>query len=211
MQHVARYNLRPELIQMGTANSLYTRARKLGRRGEFWAMLTGRSNRLLSLASVEANCGIHARCDAGLRMVPIDRIGGSESRTSDFDREFNPLQDHTQERWRGIAAARQRGRELPPVALIQVGDVYFVRDGHHRISVARALGQLAVEAVVEVWQVNGPLPWGTPTRPPSREPSGRPTRNEPISGTGGRLATIVGQLVGILRPKDVETASHAVS
>jgi hypothetical protein len=47
---------------------------------------------------------------------------------------------------------------LPPVVLVQVGDVYFVRDGHHRISVARALGQLDIEAEVTVWQVSGPLP-----------------------------------------------------
>jgi hypothetical protein len=55
--------------------------------------------------------------------------------------------------------ARQQGAKLPPVALIQVGDVYFVKDGHHRISVARALGQVEIEAVVTVWHVAGQLPW----------------------------------------------------
>jgi hypothetical protein len=54
---------------------------------------------------------------------------------------------------------------LPPVVLVQVGDVYFVRDGHHRISVARALGQLDIEAEVTVWQVSGPLPWDVPEQP----------------------------------------------
>jgi len=52
------------------------------------------------------------------------------------------------------------------VELIQVGDVYFVRDGHHRISVARALGQRDVEAEVTLWQVTGPLPWEQPTTVP---------------------------------------------
>jgi hypothetical protein len=50
---------------------------------------------------------------------------------------------------------------LPPVRLIQVGDVYFVRDGHHRISVAKALGQTEIDAVVSVWHAAGPLPWET--------------------------------------------------
>jgi hypothetical protein len=91
--------------------------------------------------------------------VAIERILGSEGRANDFDRDFNPLQDRSKGRWLGVAAARQRGKPLPPVALIQVGDVYFVQDGHHRISVARALGQRAIEASVMVWQVDGPLPW----------------------------------------------------
>jgi hypothetical protein len=51
---------------------------------------------------------------------------------------------------------------LPPVVLVQVGDVYFVRDGHHRISVAHALGQLDIEAEVTAWHVSGLLPWDAP-------------------------------------------------
>jgi hypothetical protein len=51
------------------------------------------------------------------------------------------------------------GDPLPPVELIQVGSVYFVRDGHHRISVARAMGQQEIEAVVTVWQTADILPW----------------------------------------------------
>jgi hypothetical protein len=62
-------------------------------------------------------------------------------------------------RWLRIAAARDQGKVLPPVVLVQVGDVYFVRDGHHRISVARALGQQDIEAQVTLWQVKGTLPW----------------------------------------------------
>jgi hypothetical protein len=59
----------------------------------------------------------------------------------------------------GIATAGYMGRTLPPVELIQVGDLYFVRDGHHRISVAQAMGQESIEAEVTVWQVAGLLPW----------------------------------------------------
>jgi hypothetical protein len=51
------------------------------------------------------------------------------------------------------------GVVLPPVCLIQVGDVYFVRDGHHRISVAKVMGQEQIDAEISVWHVMGPLPW----------------------------------------------------
>ena len=149
---------------------LYRRALDQGRRGKLWSMLTRRPRRLLALAVVEANCKIHARCDAGVQTVPIDQICGSEGRAGDFDRDFNPLQRHTQQRWLGIAAARRQGTKLPPVVLVRVGDLHFVRDGHHRISVARALGQSAIEAKVEVWQVDRPLPWEASTRAPGREP-----------------------------------------
>jgi hypothetical protein len=140
---------------------LYRRTRDRGRRGQFWSRLTGRPRCLLDLASVEDHCSVQARRDAGLRTVSIDQIRGSESRTRDFDRDFCPLRDHSRERWIGIAAARQQGKALPPVALIQVGGIYFVLDGHHRISVAQALGQQAIEAMVVEWQVEGSLPWET--------------------------------------------------
>ena len=65
-------------------------------------------------------------------------------------------------------------KALPPVSLAQVGDIYFVKDGHHRISVARALGQKAIEAKVVVWQVEGSLPWEAATRAPGCEPAGQP-------------------------------------
>ena len=71
-------------------------------------------------------------------------------------------------RWLRVATVRGRDKVLPPVVLVQVGHVYFVRDGHHRISVARALGQLDIEAEVTIWQVSGELPCDAhvePSRP----------------------------------------------
>jgi hypothetical protein len=97
--------------------------------------------------------------DGGTRPVPVSQIRGSEGRCRYFDADFNPLYDQARGRWLGIARARQQGKYLPPVVLVQVGDTYFVRDGHHRISVARAMGQIEVEARVTIWQVTGPLPW----------------------------------------------------
>ena len=138
---------------------LYSRARDRGLRGQLWSTLTGHSRRLLALEEIEATCTVHALRYAGVQTVPISQIRGSEGRSDDFDCDFNPLQDHNKGRWLSVAAARRRGKELPPVKLVQVGDVYFVCDGHHRISVARALGQRDIEAKVMVWSVTGPLPW----------------------------------------------------
>ena len=155
------------------AKSLYTRAHNRGRRAQFWSLVTGRSRGLFDLAAVEADCRVTTSCDAGFQMVSIDRIRGSEGRVHDFDCSFNPLKDYNRERWLGIAQARDRGKALPPVSLIQVGDLYFVRDGHHRISVARALGQLEIEATVIIWQVDGPLPWEMPALAPNHRSIGQ--------------------------------------
>ena len=137
--------------------NLYNSALARGRWGMLWAKLTGRSRVLHSLEKVLHVCTVLSRSCSGRRMVAIAQIDGSESRAADFDRNFNPLQDRTRDRWLNIAKARQRGRYLPPVMLIQVGEHYFVRDGHHRISVARALGLDSIEATIEVWTVDKPL------------------------------------------------------
>ena len=129
---------------------LYNLARNQAQRGLLWSTLTRRSRSLRALDEIEATGDAHR--DAGVRTVPISQIRGSESRSSDFDRDFNPLQDHNKRRWLSIATARQRGKALPPVKLIRAAGVYFVRDGHHRISVARALGQRSIEARVLVWE-----------------------------------------------------------
>ena len=67
-----------------------------------------------------------------------------------FDTQFHPLKHGTRQRWVGIMMARRSGLSLPPVKLIRVGDAYFVRDGHHRVSVARALAEEYIEAEVTV-------------------------------------------------------------
>jgi len=122
-----------------------------------WSALTGRSGRLLPLASVEAACTVVECRNAGTRTVPIDRIRGSSNRCRDFDAGFRPLHSHEQARWLRVAAARLRGAKLPPVELIEAAGLYFVVDGHHRISVARALGEAEIRARVTTWQVAGPL------------------------------------------------------
>ncbi len=133
--------------------------------------VTRRSCRLLDLTAVQHAGSTCARSSAGLRTVPIRQIRGSEGRCDDFDADFRPRQGHTRERWMSIAVAWLRGITLPPVELIQIGDTYFVRDGHHRISVAKAMGQPDIEALVTVRQVKGAAPSQQPMVGPSVQPA----------------------------------------
>jgi hypothetical protein len=90
----------------------------------------------------------------GNQSVPVRHIRGSESRAQDFDANFNPAQKKNRERWINIAQIILMGGYLPAIDLVKVGDTYFVRDGHHRVSVARAVGQHYIDAVVTVLQFN---------------------------------------------------------
>jgi hypothetical protein len=84
----------------------------------------------------------------GLRVAPLDAIVGTIDRERDFDRHFRPTSRRVRSRWEQIAAAMRRGDELPPVDLLKVGEIYFVRDGHHRVSVASAQGLSDINAYV---------------------------------------------------------------
>ena len=84
----------------------------------------------------------------GLKVVPLDQIVGSVGRLRDFDRRFRPTSGRSRGRWEQIAAAARRGESFPAVDLVKVGQLYFVRDGHHRVSVARALGRTDIDAYV---------------------------------------------------------------
>ncbi len=84
----------------------------------------------------------------GLRSVPLDSIIGSVDRTREFDRSFRPASRRVRGRWERIAAAQRRGESMPPISLYRVGELHFVRDGHHRVSVARALKRIDIDAYV---------------------------------------------------------------
>jgi hypothetical protein len=84
----------------------------------------------------------------GLQVVPIAAIVGTVDRARDFDRRFRPTSGRVRGRWEYIAAAMRRGEALPPVDLYKIGEIYFVRDGHHRVSVAAALGYADIDAYV---------------------------------------------------------------
>ena len=111
--------------------------------------MVGSDNKLQELAHVAATAKRRPAKQTTVVPVPLNKIVGSEGRTNeDFDKNFNPLTLHSRDRWVGIFRARRKGIPLPPVDLIQVGDEFYVRDGHHRISVANAVGQVEIEAQI---------------------------------------------------------------
>lgn len=125
---------------------LFNRALRQGLNRRLWGKLSGQRTDLPLLSHQPvAQEGPRLR---KVNYVPCEAIVGSESRNADFDNQFNPLKAHLVQRWIGIAMARLAGVELPPVELIQDGNEYYVRDGHHRISVAKMMGQLEIEAVI---------------------------------------------------------------
>jgi hypothetical protein len=85
----------------------------------------------------------------GIRAIPLDAIAGTlePSRAEQFDPRFRPT-PIARTRWQRLWMAEQSGAVLPPISVVPVGDGYVLRDGHHRVSVARARGALAIDATV---------------------------------------------------------------
>lgn len=94
----------------------------------------------------------------GEAMVPIGQIVGTVEPTKCFDRRFRPTSDHVRARFQRVAAEVRSGRGMDPVELYRCGGAYYVLDGHHRIAVARALGQRSVWALVTEVRLNSPAP-----------------------------------------------------
>src|SRR3954462_10504017 len=108
----------------------------------------GDVDHILPFDEVVAALGRLQERDTGLQVVPIDAIVGTVDRLQGFDRHFRPTTPQVRARWERIATAMRRGEPMPPGDLSRVGEVYFVKDGHHRVSVARALGLHEIEARV---------------------------------------------------------------
>lgn len=126
----------------------YERAVYKARWRDWRSWFTRQCNDLLAFEQIRP-CLAHRQQHAlGLKVVPLDKIVGSEGRAHDFDRAFFPRQIHTKERWLSIDRAHYAEIPLPPVELVKVGESYFVVDGHHRVSVARTRGQEFVDAHV---------------------------------------------------------------
>src|SRR5919202_6131565 len=132
------------------ADKDFTRARRrafLRRLGAFLRRDPG-SNRLLSFDEVKSALGAVEQVYLGMRTVPVEKIVGSVGRHRDFDRAFLPSKGDLGDRWKRIDRMMQRAEELPPVSLYKIADAYFVRDGNHRVSVARQLGVEMIDAEV---------------------------------------------------------------
>jgi hypothetical protein len=84
----------------------------------------------------------------GLQTIELDSIVGSVDRSREFDRRFRPTTGRVRPRWERIATATRRGAEIPPIDVYRIGELHFVKDGHHRVSVARAMGFKVIDAYV---------------------------------------------------------------
>lgn len=115
---------------------------------EVVARVTGRSNQLLSYDDVAKKLRLQQRTERGIHNIPLDAIVGSVGRYTDFTRTFLPLQDSDRERWVSVKAAMRGDAGLPAIEVYKVGEVYFVLDGNHRVSIARQEGLKSIEAHV---------------------------------------------------------------
>src|SRR5947209_12830406 len=129
----------------------FLRARRRATVAKLVARLRGEPddiNVILPYEEVIQALGFMSERWLGLQVVPLDAIVGTIDRQRDFDRGFRPTSRRVRSRWEHIAAAMRRGEAMPPVDLLKVGEIHFVRDGHHRVSVARALGHADIDAYV---------------------------------------------------------------
>jgi hypothetical protein len=84
----------------------------------------------------------------GLQTIELDSIVGTVDRAREFDRRFLPTSERVRPRWERLATAQRKGAEIPPIEVYRIGELHFVKDGHHRVSVARALGYKDIDAYV---------------------------------------------------------------
>jgi hypothetical protein len=146
---------------VGTYSTPENREWRKARRSAFIQDILGslsqRPADLLSFEHVHQKLRLNEPQPAGLQDVPLDQIVGSVGRYADFTRFFFPRQENLQERWQRIEQLHASGRELPPIVLYQVGQVYFVHDGNHRVSVARQHGASSLKAIVWKYETSIPL------------------------------------------------------
>ena len=112
------------------------------------ARITGKPTELLSYEEVRQQLRAIEGSKTVLRDIPLDAIVGSVGRSKDFTRNFLPLTDSDQDRWARVMAGTASLSGLPPIEVYQIGEVFFVFDGNHRVSVARELEANSIQAYV---------------------------------------------------------------
>lgn len=123
----------------------FDRARRWAKWAKFWATLRRQESQLLSFDTMKPFLG--SKRYRGIQEIPVQSIVGSIGRVGDFDRNFRPLDSVSYNRWGQIyVLAHWQG--WPPIEVHKVGNLYFVEDGHHRVSVARQLKNKTIEAIV---------------------------------------------------------------
>ncbi|MCB9420670.1 MAG: universal stress protein [Ardenticatenaceae bacterium] len=136
-----------ESFSYTTALQDFKRARQQASMRQLMARITGKSTDLLAYKEIE-KLHVLGTEEGGVQEIPLDRIVGSVGRYKDFTRDFLPKRASDAERWARVKAAIIDMRGMPPIEVYQIGEVYFVKDGNHRVSVARQLGTETISAYV---------------------------------------------------------------
>lgn len=127
----------------------------------FWramiSLIRKTNNQLLPFDEVMQHLPLRGQHYLGLKQIETSKIVGSVNRYHDFDRAFLPRQTSTRARWESIDSAYFKDILLPPIEVYKVSDIYFVKDGNHRVSVARERGQAFMDAYVIEIDVKGRL------------------------------------------------------
>ena len=124
------------------------RRQVLSRLGQWLRREPDDVNIMLPFDEVVAALGRTGERRLGLQLIELDSIVGSVDRTRDFDRRFRPTSGRARARWERLALAQRRGEAIPPIQVYRVGDLHFVIDGHHRVSVAHAMNLRTIDAYV---------------------------------------------------------------
>jgi len=122
------------------------------------AQVRGRPTDLLPFDAVRQRLRLRNLADRGIQEVPLDRIVGTVQREREFNRAFLPRDESLRGRWEEIEGLADGRKGFLPVELYRVGDTHFVVDGHHRVSVARAMGTPTIEARVKEFTTPVKLP-----------------------------------------------------
>jgi len=135
-------------VVTNTAVEDFKRARKAAAVQQLMAKLTGKSADLLAYDDVRQQLNESEVVERGVQEIPLDAIVGSVGRYKDFTRSFLPKHDSDEDRWTRVRTAVDAMVGMPPIDVYKVGEVYFVIDGNHRVSVARQLGTDTITARV---------------------------------------------------------------
>lgn len=130
------------------ARTSFDRARRRSAYRRLARVIRGEgSPNLLPLEEATRRLRPFQRRYVGLRSIPVKQIVGTDSRGGDFDRDFLPRRPEMASRWREVERAYPEG-DFPPIVAYQLGDAYFVIDGHHRVAIARERGMHTIDAEV---------------------------------------------------------------
>ena len=126
----------------------FRRARRLAVINEIGARLRGKPIGLLSFEEVRRTLKASGEKQRGLQTIPLNLIVGSVGRYTDFTRDFLPRRDSDASRWVNAKTAIRSSGRIKPIQVYKIGDVYFVLDGNHRVSIARERGAREIPAYV---------------------------------------------------------------